>query len=275
MRLRRVLTVTVLTALLALLLVNGAALAQDDGGEGDPDAGAELYAENCVVCHGEQGEGRAGATLNAVYGGINPDAFLRTTISRGVEGTFMPPWSQEYGGPLDDEQIDNLVAYIESWGTAVEPPLPAPRPPQQEIPPVPEIDGDPNEGYAIYQVNCVACHGEQGEGRVGATLRTAFAGVQPDAFIIQTISRGRDGTLMPPFSRDFGGPLSEDEIQDVAAYVLSLEGGASPLLRGEVVGRASAWPLVAVLVGTLILIAALGVSASRRSAAPPESGGKE
>ena len=108
MRLRRVLTVTVLTALLALLLVNGAALAQDDGGEGDPDAGAELYAENCVVCHGEQGEGRAGATLNAVYGGINPDAFLRTTISRGVEGTFMPPWSQEYGGPLDDEQIDNL-----------------------------------------------------------------------------------------------------------------------------------------------------------------------
>jgi len=80
---------------------------------------------------------------------------------------------------------------------------------------------------------------------------------------------------MPPFSRDFGGPLSEDEIQDVAAYVLSLEGGASPLLRGEVVGRASAWPLVAVLVGTLILILALGVSASRRSAAPPESGGKE
>lgn len=273
MRLRRVLTVTVLTALLALLLANGAVLAQDDG-EGDPDAGAELYAENCVVCHGEQGEGRAGASLNEVYGGIDPDAFLRTAISRGVEGTFMPPWAEENGGPLDDEQIDDLVAYVESWGTAVEPPLPAPRPPQQEIPPVPEVDGDPNTGYAVYQANCAACHGEQGEGRAGASLTAAFAGVEPDAFVIQTIRRGRPGTLMPPFSTDHGGPLGEDEVQDVAAYVLSLQGEARPQPGGEVVGRASAWPLVIVLAGTIILIVALGVTAARQGSAPPRDTGE-
>ena len=169
MRLSRILKMVSVVALL-LLLAAPVSAQEGEGDEGDAAAGAALYAENCVVCHGEQGEGRAGASLNRVYGGINPDAFLRETIRRGVQGTYMPPWGEEYGGPLTTAEIEDIAAYIESWGTTVEPPLPAPRPPAQDIPPVPEVDGDPNAGAAVYQTNCVACHGENGEGRVGAAL---------------------------------------------------------------------------------------------------------
>ncbi len=261
-----------LLVLVALVTLAAAAPAhaQEGGGEGDPTEGATLYAENCVVCHGEQGEGRAGATLNEVYGGINPDAFFRATISRGVQGTFMPAFSEENGGPLSEEQIDHIVAYIESWGTAVEPAAPAPRRPPQEIPPVPEIDGDPNNGFDIYQVNCVVCHGEDGEGRTGARLTEAFAGIAPDALVVQTIRRGRDGTLMPPFAGAYGGPLSDQEVQDVAAYVVSIQQPSSPRPQGEIVGQASGWPFLAVVAGTLILILALALTL-RRSGPEPDA----
>lgn len=261
MRMRHLLPALVLLALAVLLLgLAGPAAAQDAG---DPERGAELYVENCLVCHGPQGEGRAGASLNNVYGGISPDAALTATISQGVQGTFMPAWHEDNGGPLNGTEIADIVAYIESWGTAVEPVAPAPRPPAEEIPPVEEVDGDPNAGYVIFQENCVACHGEDGEGRVGATLTTAFAGIAPGEIALETIRRGVEGALMPPFAQEQGGPLTDEQVNDVAAYVLSIQHEASPP-PVQVTGRGSALPLVLVGLATVIVIVALGVAVQRR-----------
>jgi len=261
-----------LFAVLALALL-AAAPTQAQGG-GDPAQGAELYLANCQVCHGQRGEGRAGATLAAVYGGINPDEFLRDTIARGIEGTFMPAWSEANGGPLTDSQIEDLAAYIESWGTTVEPPVPLPPRPEQNIPPVAEVNGDPNVGYSIFEVNCAVCHGEDGTGRVGANL-THFGGIEPGAFAISTISRGVEGSLMPPFGQANGGPLTANEINDVAAYVMTLQGGAVYVPAGEQVGRASAWPLILALVGMVVLVLTLGIAVNRREAATSHSGGHD
>ncbi len=263
MRWRIVPQVAALLALMLILLVSGPLRAQQ---EGDPVNGAALYAANCAVCHGPKGEGRVGATLSDVFGGIAPDEFLKETISQGRSGTFMPAWSQAYGGPLTDEEIADIIAYIESWGTTVEPPAPAPPRPPQEIPPVPQVSGDPNAGYTIFQTNCVACHGEQGQGRIGATLTTTFAAIEPGALVIETVSRGVAGSLMPPFAQAYGGPLTEQEINDVAAYVLSLQRAVTPS-PGEVVGRGSAWPLAIVGMLIVVVIVALGVAAARRERA--------
>lgn len=266
MRIRTILGWAGLAGLIALAMaLAGPVRAQG----GDPARGAELYAENCVVCHGPNGEGRAGATLSNVFATIAPDEFLATTISRGVQGTFMPAWSEANGGPLSEQDIRDIVAFIESWGTAVEPPVPAPRPPQVTIPPVPEVSGDPTEGYVIFQQNCVACHGQQGEGRIGANLSTVFVAISPDALVVETVSRGVEGSLMPPFARTNGGPLTEDEIENVAAYVLSLQREARPQ-PGEVTGRASAWPLALALGAIIVVIVALGVAVqrSRRGSGP-------
>ncbi len=261
MRLQTALLMIGLTGVLALLGLSGPVRAQEP--PGDPERGATLYAENCLVCHGPNGEGRVGATLSDVFVTIAPDEYLKEVIQRGRQGTFMPAWSQTYGGPLSEDDILDLVAYIESWGTTVEPPVPLPPRPSQTIPAVPEVSGDPNVGYAIFQTNCVACHGPDGRGRIGATLITAFAALNPGVFAVETISRGVEGSLMPPFGQDYGGPLTDQEIEDVAAYVLSIQRAAVPQ-GGEVVGRARAWPLVIAAIVLVALIFALGVVAQGR-----------
>ena len=59
------------------------------------ELGASLYFENCVVCHGEDGQGRVGATLAKDWPSIRPDLRVRDTIESGGPGMLMPAWSQE------------------------------------------------------------------------------------------------------------------------------------------------------------------------------------
>jgi mono/diheme cytochrome c family protein len=252
----------IVVILLGLLLIPFTPVNAQDG-EGNPDAGAITYAENCAVCHGEHGEGRIGATLDDVFVTLDADTMLTQVISSGREGTLMPAWSEANGGPLNDTEIANVIAYIESWGTTYEPPVPAPPKPAVVIPPVAEVDGDPNVGYTLFQQNCAVCHGEDGRGRVGATLTTTFSGIEPGAFAVETISTGVEGTYMPAFAQSNGGPLTDQQINDVAAYVLSQQHPASAPPPAEVTQPASGLPLLAVAVAAIVIIVALGVSVSK------------
>jgi high-affinity iron transporter len=81
-------------------------------------AGAELFKNNCVACHGEQGhgDGPAGLALDpqpkdlpdlaAAVG----DDYLFWRISKGKPGTSMVGWQ----GILTDEQIWQVVTFIRS-----------------------------------------------------------------------------------------------------------------------------------------------------------------
>ncbi len=259
------LTISGLLLVLGLMLA-GPAAAQE-GGPGDPEQGAELFAENCATCHGQRGEGRIGAQLNDVFVSMNPEADLYNTISQGRPGTFMPPWHVDHGGVLTEVEIHDIIAYIESWGTTYEPSEPLPPRPAQEIPPVAAVDGDPNNGFTIYQQNCVACHGEEGEGRIGRNLHEAFDSIAPGAYAIDVISTGIDGTLMPAWEQEHGGPLTGDDINDVAAYVLSIqeEGGGRPPTGEQPAPLGSTWPLLLVVVLSVLVILALGITAGRGS----------
>jgi mono/diheme cytochrome c family protein len=235
-------------------------------GAGDPARGAQLFTQNCAVCHGSKGEGRVGATLNTVFVSMNADAELTEIITNGRQpGTMMPTWGKSKGGPLSDQDIADIVAYIKSWGKTYEPPAPVPPVPPEKIPPVAEVTGDPNKGYTIFQQNCAACHGTKGEGRIGATLTTAFPSIAPGAFAIATIRRGVAGSKMPPWSQANGGPLTDDQINDVAAYVLSLQ--KQPVAQpGEVVQPANGLPLAIGLAAVVMVIVALGIAVNRREA---------
>ena len=186
--------------------------------------GAELYAENCAVCHGASGEGRIGANLSKNWPSIRPDLTIRNIILNGVPGTAMPAWSQAYGGPLSVEEVDAIVAYILSWQEGdfiiVTPAVQAAT--RASITPIPEIEGDPNRGALIFDENCVVCHGMDGEGRIGATLSKNWPGIRPDLAVKSTISNGIPNTNMPAWSQTRGGPLSETDIEDVTAFVLTL-----------------------------------------------------
>jgi mono/diheme cytochrome c family protein len=209
--------------LLALLLRTSLrAHAQD---QNQLEQGARLFAENCAVCHGANGEGRVGATLAKDWPSIRPDLEVRMTIENGITGSPMPPWSMANGGPLTSQEIDALVAYVLSWQTGGPRPLPptpsyAPRP---VVTAPPNVVGDPNQGGVLFDMNCVVCHGTHGEGRVGAQLAKAWVSIRPDLSIKETISNGVQGSPMPAWSQANGGPLTETEIDNLVAFVLTLQ----------------------------------------------------
>ena len=79
------------------------------GGEasgGDPEAGAEVFATNCSVCHGEDGHGGAGGPdLTTMPKAQNePEAIEQVTDGGGG----MPP----FGGQLSEEEIENVAAFV-------------------------------------------------------------------------------------------------------------------------------------------------------------------
>lgn len=100
--------------------------------------GARDYEQYCASCHGLTGEGGVangaprinnlpttlqqqdrleGATgIIAKYG--TPRNFVEAVITSGVRGTAMPRWSAKLGGPLRDDQIQDIAAYISNWWAA-------------------------------------------------------------------------------------------------------------------------------------------------------------
>lgn len=222
---------------------------------GNPERGGELYVENCLVCHGADGQGRVGANLTD-FPGIDVSAAMRQTIARGVEGSVMPAWSEQQGGPLSDQDIDDIVAYINASFVGSDPIAPAPTYQPPAIEPLPEVDGDPAEGAVVFFENCQMCHGESGRGRFGAPLAKSWPGVQPAVYIAEVVAQGIDGSAMPAWSQQQGGPLSQDQIENVTAYVLSLEPSspaATPMPVAE--GPLSA-NVTLVVFGLLLLIGA-------------------
>ena len=77
--------------------------------------GEGLFANNCASCHGRAATGGSAPTLNAKqFLTSTSDEQGRLLIAGGVSGTSMPAWSLDFGGPLTDEQIRQLVAYLRS-----------------------------------------------------------------------------------------------------------------------------------------------------------------
>lgn len=100
--------------------------------------GKHLYAQYCIQCHGPLGEGCIGPALSRdtwrpeVGGVANPDYdegsldLIRKTIERGRRsnqpGIEMPAWSVRENGALNDQEIDELVTFIQygEWGEVLE-----------------------------------------------------------------------------------------------------------------------------------------------------------
>ncbi|MFQ5923791.1 MAG: c-type cytochrome [Anaerolineales bacterium] len=244
-------------AFLIVLAGWNTALAQT---EGDPERGGELYIENCAVCHGADGTGRIGVNLEN-FPAIDVGAVLETTIAEGVAGSVMPAWGRANGGPLSAQDIADISTYIQGAFAGSDPVLPAPTYIAPQIEPLPDIEGDPSAGAVVYQTNCVACHGDQGQGRFGLPLAKSWPGNQPAVYIRSVASDGIQGTTMPAWAQTNGGPLSAEDIANVAAYVLSLTPvGTSPQPPPLVTeGPITASTVLLILVGVVLVGIIIGI----------------
>jgi len=78
------------------------------------------------------------------------------------------------------------------------------------------------DGDTVFKTHCAGCHGSDGKGisAIGTpdfTTQKTLSGLS-DAEVIDTITNGRKGTIMPAWK----GKLSDEEIAAVAAYLRSL-----------------------------------------------------
>ena len=177
-----------------------------------------LYEQYCAVCHGVDGRTVKDmpSTPNLNSQGmltVVDDAFMTASIAlgrpgengRGKPGTKMAVYGEDYGGPLTNERITDLVAYIRRWQTE----------PSVALEPF-EAKGDPVAGKRQFEV-CVPCHGQDGWSAAGPSLagETLQEGAS-DAFLRHTILNGRPGTTMPAFK------MSDREVEDLVTFVRTL-----------------------------------------------------
>jgi mono/diheme cytochrome c family protein len=135
----------------------------------------EPAAAGCARCHGADGEGglipndpdgRSAPSLRTATLAdkvrVNPN-YVNLAVSYGgvvVSGNVkspMPAWSSEVGGPLNEQQIEAVVALVESWLEDVEAPA--------------EVEDTVEAGAQVYaSVGCAGCHGAELEGGSGPPL---------------------------------------------------------------------------------------------------------
>jgi mono/diheme cytochrome c family protein len=230
--------------------------------------GKQVYEANCVQCHGAEGKGDGyGAPFlvptprdftggqfkfRTTASGLLPtDDDLFRTISRGADGTGMPPWKYL----LTDDERWALVDYVKTFeprfatATTLKP---------MTLPDAPK-SRSADRGHDVYvKMQCAKCHGDDGRG-VGPSSASLLDAkgryvntrdlTQPGSFrtgwtereIVRTMETGMNGVPMPSYS----GVMSKQEEYDLIAFVMSLSKHGSGNQKRQLaksmegVGRAS------------------------------------
>jgi len=237
------------------------------------ERGADIFEQFCRNCHGDRGEGvpGRGPQLNPyLFSTRFPELkaanypntlanFVKLTVSAGrpdfssyyadkgeIFAEHMPTWSQDYGGPLRPDRIDDVVNYVLSLGegtvatpivfdavgddTEVE--LPA---------------GDAARGQQLWNKEvsmanglpapCSACHTLDGTGSTGPSLQgvgeragTREAGLDaatyirhsiqlPSEYIVEGFAAADGVTSIMP--ANLGNSMSAQDLADLIAFLLT------------------------------------------------------
>ena len=75
-------------------------------------------------------------------------------------------------------------------------------------------------GAELFAAACLICHGAEHRATMVPDLKEP-TGHRDAAFWSEWIRHGKEGTLMPAFSRKDGGSLDDDQIDSLIAYVLA------------------------------------------------------
>lgn len=231
--------------------------------------GAEIFFNNCATCHGVNGQaqecfdpasgeptGCAGLPLNSAglvcgtrsarmeamgWAGSKAD-FIHSTIASGRPWNGMPTWGEQFGGPLQENQVNDVTLFVLNWEneTLCAEPTPEPAEWPAAVSDLPE--GDPEAGQQKYAVTfgCQACHGDpaqEGTNAIGPWLgnieevtpqrRDGYTAADyvyesilyPDVVIAPDCPNGpcTEPSAMP---HDFGVRMTEQDMADVIAYLI-------------------------------------------------------
>lgn len=133
----------------------------------DPAAGKKIFESQCALCHGQNGGGGRGPSLNRPKLIKAPDdEALRGVISNGIQPEMPGAWQ------LNEHEVANVAAYVRSLGAVL---------PEQ-------LPGDAARGASVYAAKgCASCHMIAGNGEgIGPEL-TAVGARRNGAYLRQTL----------------------------------------------------------------------------------------
>jgi cytochrome c oxidase cbb3-type subunit III len=93
-------------------------------GAGDPQRGAQVFAQSCTPCHGADGTGgtKGGSVADPSYLMLVSDQALRTVVIAGRPDLGHPDWrGYPPGQPLTAQQISDVVAWLAAKRPALAP----------------------------------------------------------------------------------------------------------------------------------------------------------
>ncbi len=138
--------------------------------------GEKLYKYYCASCHGNEGKGGAGNTLNSIDTLslllVDDGIYYQNSIKFGRPGSAMVPWGNNYIGIFTDKQIDNIVKYFkDEWYEK--------NPEKKEITRLPKRSimkkgASIEKGKEIYDKQCISCHGAGSNGGMAPSLMNYY-----------------------------------------------------------------------------------------------------
>jgi mono/diheme cytochrome c family protein len=221
------------------------------------EVGAGLFEINCRGCHGTRGEGIAGLApalsdeyffnqrLQEVgWQGTKEDYIISTIASGrqistrpelypGAGNPAMPTWSEQFGGPLRVDQIEDIASFIMNWEpTALglveitELHTPTPR--------LEELDDPVARGQVVFEQNgCGGCHtieslsaGAVGPNltQIGEVAATRIEGVSAEDYILKSITdpsayivEGYEDLML----KTYADTLNQQAVDDLTAFLLT------------------------------------------------------
>jgi len=175
--------------------------------------GQTLFKQNCIGCHGIEGNG-----LGKAYGMLAPtpanlvDRYISPSeaysiLSRGVLGSSMPSFRE-----MSERDLWSMAIYVSKLGQTTK---------KNEL-----AFLDPTrvqKGQELYQANCSACHGitGAGDGPAAAALNPRPKDFTRRIFAVHQVKRilknGIAGSTMQAFSQ-----FSDDQMEDLSHFLKSL-----------------------------------------------------
>jgi mono/diheme cytochrome c family protein len=220
---------------------------------------AILFKQNCVGCHGIDGQlGPAPPLNDPLFRSTVAEQDLESVIAKGRAGTLMPAFALTRGGTLTTVQIKVLSYQLKgipykiidthegieavqdpqgnppTWG------VPRTR---EGVPPylasAPEA-GNKNEGTRVFARACASCHGEQGQGgdRAGAINDPVFLALISDQALRRLVITGRHDLGMPDYADATGReagfkPLTSQEVTEVVSLLAHWRQRESDNVKGN------------------------------------------
>jgi len=202
---------------------------------GDAHVGKATFTQYCSICHGAGGKGFIGPHI----GGIDWTVPGLHAIVRGGVGGYggMPAFN---ANAVTDQNIADIAAYLASLAPTPPPQASTVAPAASAVavavtapaasasaapassvtasapPALTVAAADLAHGHQIFSANCAACHGASAQGGVGPSLR----GEKARKNTAQAIAWIKNPKL--PMPKLYPDPLSEKDVEDVAAYIESL-----------------------------------------------------